>query len=96
MFYKGKRLEEIDDLEFYYLLNSEIDFDLNRSGKSELIAQLSSTYFKCLLYREFKTFEEVDQYFLMLSFNEEVASMDAFEVGSCLEVISRFSEVVKK
>lgn len=57
VFYQNKMIEDIDDIEFYYLLNSSMNFNLNRKGKSELIAKLSSTFFKCLLYKEFKTFE---------------------------------------
>ncbi len=54
------------------------------------MAQIKSSYFKCLVAKEFRWLYLVDQGLIIMKFNEEVFEMPAREIAYCLEVISEF------
>ena len=48
------------------------------------MAKIESTYFKCLLLKEFRWIGPVEQYTIVFRFNEEVFEMEPYEIGFCL------------
>lgn len=62
----------LNEEEIFYLLNSGADYKLSEKGRQELLAKISSTYFKCLVAKEFRWLNEIEQYLIVLSFNETI------------------------
>lgn len=52
-FYEDKPLDALSEADIFFLMNSNTSYNLNRRGQMQLIVKVYSTYFKCLLYKEF-------------------------------------------
>jgi len=89
-FYKSKTINTLPDEELYFLMNSNIQYNLSRTGQTEAINRVHSVYFKCLLYREFSWIYRNQQYLIALSFNEQVTELLPQEIVFCLDVIHDF------
>lgn len=57
------------------------------------MAKLSSTYFKCLIAKEFRWVNDIYQCLIALNFNEELSEMPPYEISFCLEIIAEFQNV---
>ena len=61
--------------ELFYLMISNIPYNLSRVGQASVISKVHSVFFKCLLYKEFGWLNQVEQYIITLSFNEQVGEL---------------------
>jgi len=67
-----------------------MDYRLGQRAKHEIMAKINSTYFLCVIAKEFRWVDEVEQSLIMLRFNQEIADLPPSEISFCLEIISEF------
>lgn len=90
-FFDDKSIDLLSEEEIYFLFNSTIDYRLGQRARQEIMAKISSSYFLCLLAKEFRWVDEVEQSLIILRFNQELADLQPREIAFCLEIISEFS-----
>lgn len=93
-FFGEKSIDLLGEEEIYYLLSSEMEYRVDEKGKLELMAKINSTYFKCLIAKEFRWINEVEQCLILINFNQELFQMPPFEISFCLEIISEFPPIL--
>jgi hypothetical protein len=89
-YYENKNFNNLSDDEIFFFMNSKHSCSIGRKWQEDIVVQVNSTYFKCLLYREFALLGKVEQMVIILSFNEQVSQMKPYEIAFCLGVISDF------
>ncbi len=67
-----------------------MDYHLGQRARQEIMAKITSSYFLCLLAKEFRWVDEVEQSLILLRFNQELADLQPSELAFCLEIIAEF------
>jgi hypothetical protein len=69
-FFENKSIDLFNEEELYYLFNSGIDYRIGPKAKREIMAKINSTYFLCVIAKEFRWVDEVEQSLIILRFNQ--------------------------